>query len=234
MCHGNGVAIFGTVVEGDPFADGDIRGLIFNGGAKATIAILPDIYGCTPFYRGLANYLARKHEAKVLLLNPFHAFGDLAEPTRDAAFQRRHKMRDMQFMNSLEMFIAKHNVSGLIGFCLGGLYVFELVRRNIKLALVALYPFPQGLPNQDPLPVPLTYLDRATTSHTVLIGDRDTGLGDIVTQQMRDVAANNPAIDLEVYPGSGHGFLADLDSDNPDLRNNAEAALARAETAIFG
>src|SRR5713226_7311381 len=66
--------------------------------ALRRIAVLPDIYGCSPFYSGLSAYLALRG-AQVFLVDTFAGLGDLAEPTREAAFARRHKVADKRFLD---------------------------------------------------------------------------------------------------------------------------------------
>lgn len=240
MCHGKPSSRFPTPDEGTAFgatpaggetAGGTLHGFAFGPDLGPRLAILPDIYGCNPFYKGLATHLAGKG-LRVFLMNPFHAFGDLPEQTREAAFERRHKLRDRAYVDAFEAFLDREEIEGVLGFCLGGLYIFELAKRGYAGRLVAFYPFPQGLPNEDPLQVPFEYLDGVTARQTVLIGDSDPSLGPEHTARLRAVAAANPAIDLHVFAGSGHGFLGDLDSGESEKRANAEAALAIAEKGL--
>ncbi|WP_119166127.1 dienelactone hydrolase family protein [Algihabitans albus] len=230
MCHGKPSSRFPTPNEGAPF-EGALHGFSFGQEGSPRLAILPDIYGCNPFYKGLATYFAGQG-LHVYLMNPFHALGALPEMTREAAFERRHKLRDRAYVEALEAFLEREEIGGVLGFCLGGLYIFELARRGYSGRMVAFYPFPQGLPNDDPLQVPFEYLDGVSAKHSVLIGNNDPSLGPEVTANLCAVAAKNPAIDLHVFEGSGHGFLADLDSDDAAKRANAEAAFAIAETVL--
>lgn len=231
MCHGNKMRCFPEPDSIRPFTGDGLHGFLIGEGDRPGLVILPDIYGCTPFYQGFAAHFAARG-LTVLLLNPFHEFGALSEMTREAAFNRRHKVRDKAYVDALDAFLARNRIGGVVGFCVGGLYVFDLARRGYRGRLVALYPFPQGLPNQDPLPVPFDYLPDTPIRHTVLIGDSDTGLGSDNTRRMQDQAAANPAIDLRVFTGSGHGFLADLDGDDLHRQRNAQAALACVETVV--
>lgn len=231
MCHGNASARLPAPEAGTPF-DGASHGFAFGPADGPRLAILPDIYGCNPFYRGLATHFAAKG-MRVLLMNPFHDFGELAEPTREAAFERRHKLRDNAYMDALESFLAETRVEAVLGFCLGGLFVFDLARRGYRGRMAAFYPFPQGLPNQDALPVPFDYLGDTDVPHTVLVGDRDFWLADGVGDRLAALAKANPTIDLHVFKGSDHGFLADLDSADEARRANAETALRIAEKVLL-
>ena len=215
--------IFNDLVSG--FAWGDAT-------ADNRIAVLPDIYGCNPFYRGLSTRYAQMG-ARVFLIDTFAGLGDLAEVTREAAFARRDKVRDGEFLDQFQSFVASQGITGVIGFCLGGLYVFELARRGIDAELVGLYGFPQGLPNQDALATPFDYLSSVTKRHTMLLGREDdvVGLENIV--RLEEVAANNAAIDLKIYENVGHNFLPELDSDDPAKRAVAEDALQRCDAALI-
>ena len=231
MCTANPVSSFPPPDDGIQIDD-PLAALYFGSeDARSSVAILPDIYGCNAFYRSLATHLAKKGFG-VFLLNPFHEFGELSEPTREAAFERRNKIKDRAYVDDLEQFLVQRRVGGVVGFCLGGLYVFDLVRRELPANLVAVYPFPQGLANQDPLAVPFDYLPDVTTPHTVVIGDQDHLLGPENIVRLRQISRRNSAMTLHEFKGSGHGFLADLDEKDPVRRDNAVRAMAILEQAI--
>ncbi|TDJ68191.1 MAG: carboxymethylenebutenolidase 2 [Proteobacteria bacterium] len=231
MCHGEKSPAFPDPSPSSLYRD-DIQAMVFGSpDAAHKVAILPDIFGCNPFYQGFATHLAARG-ARVYLIDIFAGLGDLPKATREAAFERRHKLKDRVFVDAFEQFLANEKLAGVIGFCLGGLYVFELARRNVAGALVAFYPFPQGLVNQDALDVPFDYLPSVATPHTVLIGDADASVSPEHIARLRDIAADNPALDLNVFETSGHGFLADLAADDELKRSNAERALARCEAVL--
>lgn len=231
MCHG----------EPSPsFPEPDVRGrvsaeveaLVFgDDDAAKSIAIIPDIYGPNLFYQGFATYLAGKN-AKVFLTNPFAGLGELKEATREAAFERRHKVKDKAFVDAFESFCDSRGVTGVVGFCLGGYYVFELARRDVRQDLVGFYGFPQGMENQDPLQAPFRYLESLDKEHTSLMPGQDASVGRENVDRLAEMAKVNPGIRLQVYEESGHGFLTDLDSDDEKLRANAEDALRRCERAL--
>ena len=201
--------------------------------ADVRIAILPDIYGCSPFYRGLATRYA-EHGACAFLVDTFAEHGDLAEATREAAFARRHQVRDKSFLDRFERFVTDERITGVAGFCLGGFYVFELARRNVEPALVGLYGFPQGMPNPDPLPVPFDYLPAVSKPFTMMMGAEDHAVGADVIARLERAAPDAPAMDLLVYQGVGHNFLALLDSADPALAAIACDALARMDERLLG
>lgn len=133
MCHGAPVKAFPRPATPTEFAD-DVAGYLFGDvNAARRIAILPDIYGCNAFYRGMATHLSQKG-AGVFLVDTFHGLGELPEVTREAAFARRNKVEDKAFLDKFETFIDARGVTGVIGFCLGGLYVLnwrDAARRRI-------------------------------------------------------------------------------------------------------
>lgn len=200
--------------------------------AATRLAILPDIYGPGVFYQQLATHFAALG-ATVYLMNPFHDLGELHEQTREAAFARRGRLRDRTYVDGFEAFAKRNGVTGVAGFCLGGLYVYELARRRLPAALVGLYGFPQGLPNDDPLPVPFDYLAGLDHPHVSLFGDQDHSQTAASLARLAGISARTAGFDLHVFPGSGHGFLADLASDDPVRAGNAEAALAIVERTVL-
>jgi carboxymethylenebutenolidase len=232
MCHGAACTAFPPPGEyvtmnaaPSSFAFGDPK-------EPVRIAILPDIYGPGPFYQGLATYLAAQG-AFVHLMNPFHELGSLPEPSREAAFARRHRVRDRDYVDSFERFAREQSITSVVGFCLGGLYVFELARRGLPVSLLSLYGFPQGLANDDPLPVPFDYLDGLPHRHVAVFGDEDHSQTPDNFRRLADISSRTPGFELHVFPGSGHGFLSDLDCDNPARVKNARSALAIVEKAAF-
>lgn len=231
MCHGAASAYFPEPQPGGSFSAG-LEGLSFGDKAASTIvALLPDIYGTNAFYQGLATHFAQKG-ARVLLINPFADFGELSEVTREAAFARRNKLRDKTMVDQLETFLGAEGITAVVGFCLGGSYVFELARRNATQTLVGFYGFPQGMQNQDPLATPFDYLAATTKDQLCLMPGQDQSVGVENVQRLAEIAAENPALDLSVYGESGHGFLADLDSEDSKLKENAVDALTRCEAAL--
>jgi len=232
MCHGDPSPSFpAPAVDGEVTAEG-VEALAF--GAEAApkrIAVIPDIYGLNQFYRGLCTHLAAKG-SRVLLVNPFAGLGELPEATREAAFARRMKVRDKAFVDRFEAFCNAQQVHGILGFCLGGFYVFELARRNVAQDLVGFYGFPQGMRNEDPLPVPFDYLGSIDKPHTCLMPGQDQSVGVENVARLGELAEANPNLRLKVYPESGHGFLNDLDGDDPKLKSNAAGALATCESAL--
>ena len=162
----------------------------------------------------------------VYLVDAFAGLGDLPEVTREAAFARRGKVKDKAFLDSFEKFASARGLEAVVGFCLGGLYVFELARRGMEADLVGLYGFPQGLPNADALPIPFDYLTSVEQPFTMLMGSEDESVGREHLERLASMAGDVPAMTLKMYEGVGHNFLPFLDSDDPAKKAVAQDALS--------
>lgn len=227
MCHGAAIAAFPDPRPGIAFSK-EVEGYLYRADGVKRVAILPDIYGCNDFYKGLSAHL-NAQGVQVYLIDMFAGLGDLPEPTREAAFGRRNKVQDTEFVDRFEKFVRNHDIQAVAGFCLGGLYVFELARRGLPVDLLGLYGFPQGLPNSDPLPVPFDYLPDVSQPFTMLLGaeDESVGIDNIEKLAVMDEAC--PAMRLEIYPGVGHNFLPFLDSAEAEKNAIARNALSHLE-----
>jgi carboxymethylenebutenolidase len=189
------------------------------------VALLTDIYGCNDFYQSMSTHFANQGWQSHLI-DLFADLGELPEVTREAAFERRHKLRDQECCDLIAQYILDNNITAVVGFCLGGNFVFELARRNVKVNLIAYYPFPAGLPNENGLDPAFNYLELLQTEVTVLIGDDDNRVGLENVAKLKTISESNAALGVNVYPNSKHGFLEDLDSADPTLKQNAEDSLA--------
>jgi len=233
MCHTQAALNLPPAAQAERITEGGVTAYVFgDGDSRKSVVVIPDIYGATPFYRGLATWYARAG-ARVFLLDPFAAIGELAEVSREAAFARRAKLRDRTYVDSIEQFARQRRITGVVGFCLGGLYVFELARRRLPAALVSLYGFPQGLANDDPLPIPFDYLETLPVEQVAIFGESDYLQTPENFSRLNVICEKNPRFQLKLYSESGHGFLADLDSENELLRANAKDALAVSAQALL-
>jgi len=233
MCHGTAVSAFPEPVLGEAFSK-SVNGYKYsNPGAENRIAIIPDIYGVNPFYQGMCRHL-QDRGAYVFLINPFHGMGERETMSREEAFGFRNKVKDKAFLDDFQTFVEEKNITGVVGFCLGGLYVFELARRGMKADLLGLYGFPNGLPNQDQLPVPFDYLSDIKQPFGMLMGENDASVGPDTIAKLGEVAADAPAMTLKIYEGVGHGFLPMLDSEDELEKSVALDALSRIEALADG
>ena len=232
MCHVDRFSLCAVEAAASGYV-GTVAAQCYGGdSASRRIAVLPDIYGVTPFYRGLSSYLSG-HGATVYLVNPWEPFGELPEMTRQAAWVRRHKIGDRAFCNDLAKFLERESIDALIGFCIGGNFLFEVVRRGFTGTCCAFYPLPWGMANRDGLQPPFEYMERLDQKVTVLMGGEDPLAGAANLERLRKICDSNPSLELHLYESSGHGFLADLDSEEPILSSNARNALGILLNAVF-
>ena len=189
------------------------------------VALLTDIYGCNDFYQSMSTHFANQGWQSHLI-DLFADLGELPEVTREAAFERRHKLRDQECCDLIAQYILDKQITAVVGFCLGGNFIFELARRNVKVNLIAYYPFPAGLPNQNGLDPAFNYLEQLQTQVTVLIGDDDDRVGLDNVTKLQTMSESITPLTVKVYPHSKHGFLKALDSNDPTLKLNAEDSLA--------
>ena len=204
-----------------------------NASGPGRLVVMTDIYGCNEFYQSFATYYAGLGW-QVYLINLFSELGELPEITREAAFERRHKLRDNTICTQVENLLETENIDALIGFCLGGNYALELARREVRANLVAYDSFPAGLPNQDGVPVPFEYLEQLSKKVTILAGDADDSAGRENVARLADMSSRNSNLDMHVYKNAGHGFLKQLNNKDSELQNSAKDSLAVCTRAIEG
>lgn len=232
MCHQSGVGYFGKLQKFEPFS-AEVDGLCFpNSVATSRVAVLPDIYGLTEFYKGYASYLA-DFGAQVYLTNPWSAFGELAENTREAAYERRGKLKDGEHCDRLEAFLSSKKIQTVIGFCLGGNFAFELARRGFKGTLIAVYPLPWGMKNQDEITPAFEYMPTLAKQITVFMGAADHLAGPDNIHKLESIASDNESLTLHLYKGSNHGFLTDIDGADQKLKLNAKDAIDKINKILF-
>jgi len=233
MCHTDKIRYFGETGAFAEFSD-EVDGLLFQGeNPVLNIAVLPDIYGLTDFYKGYASYLSRAG-ARVYLTNPWGEFGELAEPTREAAYERRHKLHDHAHCDALEVFLAAKNLDAIVGFCIGGNFSFEMARRGFDRTNISIYPLPWGMANQDAIAPAFDYMPELEEDVTILMGEADHLAGPDNIEKLRLIVGDNPSLTLHLYEGSNHGFFTDIDGDDEKLEANAKDGIAKVNGILFG
>jgi dienelactone hydrolase len=182
----------------------------------ATILIVNDAFGRSPFYEALAGRLA---DAGFAALDPEYFFreGPLPEPTFDQAMARMGRVdqrRTLRDLGAAIDWIGGHEWAGgrvgTIGFCGGGTMVLSLTAERADIgATVAYYGFPKSR-HLTPLsaPEPLAIADQLRGPILGHWGDGDTGVGIENVEELRSRLADAGVdADLRIYPGVGHGFL---------------------------
>jgi len=232
MCHKDKIRFFGDPGQGEDFS-GVLDGIAFGAASDGRkIAMLPDIYGLTDFYKGYASYVAG-FGAQVFLNNPWSKFGELAEPTRDAAYERRHKLKDKEHCDQLELFLASEAIDAIVGFCIGGNFAFEMARRGYEGTIVAVYPLPWGMSNQDEIAPAFDFMPAISKELTILMGAADHLAGPENIEKMKSIVAGNTHLAMHLYDGSNHGFFTDIDGTDEKLVNNARDAIDRVTKILF-
>ncbi len=231
MCHTQEIEFFGNTLEYSNFSE-IIDGITF-GGEGRTIAILPDIYGLTDFYKGYASYLA-KQGATVHLVNPWSGLGDDPNVTRDEAYVRRAKLKDKEYCDRLEQFLKASKVGAIVGFCLGGNFSLELAKRGYSGTNISVYPLPWGMDNQDKIEPAFDYMPGLAKPVRIFMGEADHLAGPDNIEKLKSIVTANDHLTLNLYEGSNHGFFTDIDGDEEQLKNNAYDAITRINGILFG
>ena len=142
-------------------------------------------------------------------MDPFHELGPLAEPSREAAFARRvGSQRDRAYIDGFERFVREQRITSVAA--LPGADAFELARRGLPVTWTLR--FFKGPADDDPLPVPFDSFDGLPHRHVALFGDQDHSQSPDNLRRLAEIAGRTPGFGSHVFPGSGHGFVGDLDS----------------------
>lgn len=190
------------------------------GARIGAVVIITDIYGATPFYRGLAARLAESGFTTAVPDYLLHQVGDLEKSDRDHAIARARGLDQQRALIDVgavaDWLKRKTNTNrvGLIGFCLGGTFALDLAAQRHDLAVVSLYGFPDGVAGTNPVPAPMSIIDQIAGPILGLWGEEDYMGMDRVRAFCAGVAAHNPQFESHIYPGVGHGFLSELASDD--------------------
>jgi len=183
--------------------------------AAPPLLLIPDMFGPSAFYRGLAARLAQDYE--VLLVDYFFRTEPLAEQTVEAGFARRRQLDEVKTLADLGGALAwlrgrdgYAGKVGVMGFCMGGTFVLDLCAEHADLVAVAYYGFPVPQPFlAAPPPAPVDLAERMRGSILALWGDQDEAVGmEHVARFGELMEAAGADYEARIYAGVGHGFLS--------------------------
>ena len=192
-----------------PLASGEVLPALVaepEGSPRGAVLVVNDVFGRSPFYENLTRRLA---VAGFTAAEPEYFFreGPLAEPTREAAMERRQRLDHPRAVADLEAALGwlrdETRVKGrlgTIGFCMGGTFVLQLAARREDLATACFYGFPGSLGAEE--------RERIHGPLLGFWGDQDAGVGmDKVEELRRTLEERGVEPELTIYPGLGHGFM---------------------------
>jgi carboxymethylenebutenolidase len=201
------------------------------------------MYGPSPFYTSIAERIAAAGFT-ALLPDYFFRSAPLAERTHEAALARRAKLDEERSVHDLLRAVEWLRCAGYaatvgtLGFCMGGTLVLDLAALDSDLVTVAYYRFP--VPQStlvSPPPRPLDLVDRLRGPILAFWGDRDAAVGlENVHEFVRRMRETGRDFDHRLYPGVGHGFMADAGDSAAAgaARESWELALAHFRRHLSG
>ncbi len=207
------------------------------------VVLIPDVWGLSDFYRGLARRLAADGFA-ALALDPYQRTGrgEFSDPAGALAWIRT--LPDPVVLATVQEGIdalAAHPAVtgrkvGITGFCMGGQYALLAACSCHGLsACAAFYGMVRYDPGLDPVRKPRAPLDAVTDLRCPVLGlygaeDPIIPVGD-VEELRRRLARTSQPFDVRLYPGAGHAFMNEA---RPDAyRPEAAADAWRRMLAFF-
>lgn len=194
------------------------------------LVVAPDIFGLRPLYDEMVERFSREWEMSVCAVEPFpgHDLGADVEP-RFAAVPTLND--DDHLRDLLEAADALGTqVTGLIGFCMGGMYCFKAARHDRFVRIASFYGMirlPEawhGAGQGEPLAM---MISGYAESVLAIIGEKDHYTPHSDVDQLRSTGAT-----VVVYPEAEHGFAHD--SSRPAHRaDDAADAFARAKAWLL-
>jgi carboxymethylenebutenolidase len=185
------------------------------------VVLVPDVWGLSDHYRGLARRLAAENFA-VLAIDPYRKTGKgaFSDPAEALAWIRQ--LSEPLVLATVEEAVdalAAHAAVagrriGITGFCLGGQYALLAACTCPGLsACVPFYGMLRYEPGLDPALKPRAPLDAIAELRCPLLGlygaeDTLIPLAD-VEELGRRLAASGRPFDIQVCPGAGHAFMND-------------------------
>jgi carboxymethylenebutenolidase len=176
------------------------------------VVVIPDVWGLSDLYRGIARRLAADGFA-ALAIDPYRKTGK-GEITDPLAWIRT--LSDPVILETIQEAIdalAAPKV-GVMGFCMGGQYALLAACSCRGLSgCVSFYGMVRYDSGLDPTRKPRSPLDAIADLRCPLLGlygdeDQFISVAD-VEELRRRLASTGKPFDVRVYPGAGHAFMND-------------------------
>jgi carboxymethylenebutenolidase len=211
-------------------------------GVTPGVVMIPDVWGLSDFYRGLARRLAGEGFA-VLAVDPYRKTGKpaISDPASALAWIRGlsdplvlETMQDAVDRLAAHAAVAGRKV-GITGFCMGGQYA--LLAACSCRGLSACAPFYGMLrygPGLDPAKKPrspLEALPDLTCPALGLYGAEDALIPAVDVRELDEgLRKSRPGGEVVLYPNAGHAFMNDT---RPEMYRPAAAADAWPRLVAF-
>jgi carboxymethylenebutenolidase len=185
------------------------------------VVMVPDVWGLSDHYRGLARRLADEGFA-VLAIDPYRKTGrgDFSDPAGAHAWIRQ--LSDPLVLATVQEAIdalrthpaVGERKIGITGFCMGGQYALLAACECDGLSACApFYGMVRYPPGLDPVRKPRAPLDAVAGIRCPVLGlygeeDALIPLAD-VDQLRHRLAESGQPFEIRLYPGAGHAFMND-------------------------
>ena len=185
------------------------------------VVVIPDVWGLSDHYRGLARRLAADGFA-ALAIDPYRKTGrgDFSDPAGAQAWIR--ELSDPLVLETvqeaIDALVADPAVAdrklGITGFCMGGQYALLAACECDGLSACApFYGMVRYVPGLDPARKPRAPLDavaRIRCPVLGLYGEEDALIPPADVDQLRHrLAESGQPFEIRLYPGAGHAFMND-------------------------
>jgi carboxymethylenebutenolidase len=184
------------------------------------VVIVPDVWGLSDHTRDVARRLAAEGFA-ALALDVYRKTGkaELADPA--AAMRWIDALSDPLVLETIQDGVdalardaARGRKVGVIGFCMGGMYVLLAASACRGLSAAApFYGMIRNAPGLDPAKKPRQPLDAVSALTCPLLGfygEEDALIPNVDVEALRaKLAATGEPVEIVQYPGAGHAFFND-------------------------
>jgi carboxymethylenebutenolidase len=181
--------------------------------------IVPDVWGLSDHYRGLARRLAGRGLA-ALAIDPYRKTGAATSPIPPGAQAWIRELSDPLVLETVQEAIDALRASrrrrkvGITGFCMGGQYALLAACDCDGLSACApFYGMVRYAPGLDPARkprAPLDAVDRIRCPVLGLYGEEDALIPPADVDQLRHrLAESGQPFEIRLYPGAGHAFMND-------------------------